>query len=199
MGSKPKTSKQQSLAGASDQLLNDALSDINGLFGGGDSQADAQAPRESPSVTPEVPAEKTAEAVQAPSSVQEANVQVIKPRPDGQTSDTSAEASAEEKQKTVPSAVQDADAKVEEQVVAEPKPKPKRKRKTVVARGAEGACLIPLPPKRVAKPEREAMLIRLPVEDKKAVEQMAEERGLSVSAFCAAILHAIVQQARNDT
>ena len=198
MGSKARTSKQQALTGASDQLLNDALSDINGLFGGGDSQADAQAPQERPTVMPEVPAEKTAEAVQAPSSVQEADVQV-EPEPDGQTLEASAEASAEEKQKTVPSAVQDADAKAEEQVVVEPKPKPKRKRKTVVARGAEGACLVPLPPKRVAKPEREAMLIRLPVEDKKAVEQMAEERGLSVSAFCAAILHVIVQQARNDT
>ncbi len=55
-------------------------------------------------------------------------------------------------------------------------------------------CLIALPPKRKQQ-EKGAVLVRLPLEEKAVIERLADERGMSTSAFCAAVLHALVQQA----
>ncbi len=98
-----------------------------------------------------------------------------------------------------------------EETVPEPKSKPKAKTKAQPKEqeqevppplveeereeeGSDAACLIALPPKKKQK-EKGAILIRLPIEEKAIVERLADERGMSTSAFCAAVLHALVQQA----
>ncbi len=55
-------------------------------------------------------------------------------------------------------------------------------------------CLIALPPKKKCT-DKAAILIRVPVDEKEVIEKLAAERGMSVSAFCAAVLHAVVKQA----
>ncbi len=97
-------------------------------------------------------------------------------------------------------------AKAEETAPApqpEPKTRPKKQAKEappppVEEEKEEGKadaepCLIALPPKRKQQ-EKGAVLVRLPLEEKVVIERLADERGMSTSAFCAAVLHALVQQ-----
>ncbi len=51
-------------------------------------------------------------------------------------------------------------------------------------------------PRRVERPERKTVLVRMEPDEKAGLQRLAKEGGLSLSAFCAEILRSVLRQAQ---